>query len=230
MPNGLGDIPWLQPYPDALLEHMPHQDSGPEARYTAREAVELTFIAALQYLRPRQAAALVLADVLGYSLVEVASMLDTTSAAVKGLLQRARTSLNQHRDDARIAPPAAGSAQERQLVRRFAEAFTADDIDTLITLLTDDAWLAMPPATHKYHGVAAIASFLRASATWRAGRRILLRPTRANGQPAFSCHLADAVERPAGVLVLTLDGDRIRRMTRFLDNRLLHHFEPRSPR
>ncbi|MGH3647465.1 MAG: hypothetical protein ACRDTM_09850, partial [Micromonosporaceae bacterium] len=96
----------------------------------------------------------------------------------------------------------------------------------LITLLTDDAWLAMPPAPHEYHGVPAIASFLWASAAWRAGRRVLLRPTRANGQPAFSCHFAGAVEQPAGLIVLTLTGDRVRGITRFLDNRLLPHFDP----
>ncbi|WP_222720172.1 nuclear transport factor 2 family protein [Actinomadura sp. HBU206391] len=112
------------------------------------------------------------------------------------------------------------------MVRRFAEAFSTDDIDALVALLTDDAWLAMPPAPHEYHGVTAIASFLRASATWRAGRRLRLRPTRANGQPAFGCHLADAVEQPTGIIVLTLTGDRIHGITRFLDARLLHHFEP----
>lgn len=228
-PSRHGDVPWLQPYPDALLEHVPDAEPGPETRYTAREAVELAFVAALQQLPPRQAAVLVLCDVLGYPLGEVAPMLDTTPTAVKGLLQRARTSLGQHRGDAHSTPPAPGSAQERHLVRRFAEAFSTDDIDTLIALLTDDAWLAMPPAPHEYHGVAAIASFLRASAAWRAGRRLRLRPTRANGQPAFSCHLAAAVEeveKPAGLIVLTLTGDRLRGITRFLDNQPLHHFEP----
>src|SRR5262249_43716833 len=129
--------------------------------------------------------------------------------------------------DAPGTPPAPGSAQERHLVRRFAEAFAAADIDTLLTLLTDDVWLAMPPAPHEYHGAAAIASFLQASAAWRASQRLRLRlrPTRANRQPAFSCHLVGAVEQPAGLIVLTLTGERIRGMTRFLDNRLLHHFE-----
>jgi RNA polymerase sigma-70 factor (ECF subfamily) len=157
-------------------------------------------------------------------------MLDTTPTAVKGLLQRARTSLGDYRGDAHSPPPALGSAQERQLVRRFAEAFTADDIDTLITLLTDDAWLAMPPAPHEYHGVAAIASFFRASAAWRAGRRFRLCPTRANGQPAFTCHLTGVTEEPAGLIVLTLTGSGIQRITRFLDNELLHHFEAASAR
>lgn len=216
-PSHHSDVAWLQPYPDTLLEHLPDAEPGPEARYTAWEAVELAFITALQRLPPRQAAALVLCDVLGYPLGEVAPMLDTTPTAVKGLLQRARTALGQHRGDAHGSPPAPGSTRERDLARRFAEAFTTDDIDTLVTLLTDDAWLAMPPAPHEYHGVAAVASFLRASAAWRAGRRLRLRPTRANGQPAFICHLVADVEQPAGLIVLTLTGDRVHGMTRFLD-------------
>ncbi|MDR8409718.1 RNA polymerase subunit sigma-70 [Nonomuraea sp. 3-1Str] len=224
-PSRLGDVPWLQPYPDTLLEHVPDAQPGPEARYTAREAVELAFVAALQRLPPRQAAVLVLCDVLGYPLGEVAPMLDATPNAVKGLLQRARTSLDRHRRDVRSHAPTPGSEQERHLVRRFAEAFTTDDIGTLVTLLTDDAWLAMPPAPHEYHGAAAIAAFLRAGAAWRAGRRLLLRPTRANGQPAFLCHFHGTTEQPAGIIVLTLTGDRLHGITRFLDDRLQRHHE-----
>jgi RNA polymerase sigma-70 factor (ECF subfamily) len=120
-PSRRGDVPWLQPYPDALLEYVSDAQPGPEARYTTRVAIELAFVAALQRLPPRQAAALVLCDVLGYPLGEVAPMLDTTPTAVKGLLQRARTSLAQYRGNINSPPPA--SAQEHHLVRRFAEAF-----------------------------------------------------------------------------------------------------------
>ncbi|GIF68457.1 RNA polymerase sigma factor [Asanoa ishikariensis] len=211
-PSRRGDVSWLQPYPDALL---PDTDPGPEARYTNREAIELAFIAALQRLTPRQAAVLVLCDVLGYPLDAVAPMLDTTPIAVKGLLQRARGAIERHRE----APPAAGSTQERRLVDRFAEAFAGDDIDTLVGLLTDEAWLAMPPAPHEYHGPVAIASFLRASAAWRLsqGLRTRLSPVRMNGQPAFASRLVgDAFERPGGLIVLTLGGDGVRGMTLFL--------------
>src|SRR5262249_55666486 len=99
-----------------------------------------------------------------------------------------------------------------------AEAFTADDIDTLVALLTDDAWLTMPPAPHEYHGVAAVASFLRASAAWRAGVPLRLQATRANGQPAFGCYLGTTVGRPAGLIVLTLAADRVHGISRFLDS------------
>lgn len=227
-PSRHGDVPWLQPYPDALLEGLPDATPGPDARYTTREAIEIAFVAALQRLPPRQAAVLVLCDVLGYPLGEVAPMLDTSPTAVKGLLQRARSALAQHHGDAHASPSAPGSAQERQLVSRFAEAFTTDDIDTLVNLLTDDAWLAMPPAPHEYHRATAIAAFLRASAAWRARQRLRLRlrPTGANGQPTFTCHLVGATEQPAGLLLLTAAGGRVRGITRFLDNQLLHHFQP----
>ncbi|GAA0211956.1 RNA polymerase subunit sigma-70 [Actinomadura nitritigenes] len=225
-PSRHGDVPWLQPFPDTLLDEAPDVDPGPEARYIAREAIELAFVAALQRLPPRQAAALVICDVLGYPLGEAAPMLGATPTAVKGLLQRARSSLDRQRRDARAEPPTPGSAEERRLTQRFAEAFSTDDVDALLALLTDDAWLAMPPAPHEYRGAAAIAAFLRASAEWRAGRRFELRPTRANGQPAFTCRLADASAQPTSVIVLALSGDRIHRITRFLDDRLQHHFVP----
>ncbi|WP_328808666.1 RNA polymerase subunit sigma-70 [Nonomuraea montanisoli] len=224
-PSRHGDVPWLQPYPDTLL--VPDAAPGPEARCTAREAVELAFVAALQRLPPRQAAALVLCDVLGYPLGEAAPMLDATPAAVKGLLQRARATLGRQPSDAgQTSGAGQASVPERELVRRFADAFTAGDVDTLVTLLTDDAWLAMPPAPHEYHGVAAIAAFLRASTAWSADLPVLLVPTRANGQPAFTCRLGG---QPAGVIVLTLSGERVRGITRFLvlDEDSLSRFEPR---
>jgi RNA polymerase sigma-70 factor (ECF subfamily) len=207
-----------------VLEHLSDVSPGPEARFTAREAVELAFVSALQRLPPRQAAVLLLCDVLGYPLGEAAPMVDATPTAAKGLLQRARTSLARHREHARDAPPPA-SARERDLVRRFADAFATDDIAGLVELLTDDAWLAMPPAPHEYHGTEAIASFLGASAVWRAGRRLRLRPTRANGQPGFVCEFADETAQPAGLIVLTLAGDRVRGITRFLDNSIAAYFD-----
>jgi RNA polymerase sigma-70 factor (TIGR02960 family) len=197
-PTHRSEVTWLQPYPDSLL---------PEQRYERREAVELAFITALQRLPPRQAATLVLRDVLGYSTEDVAGMLDTTTTAVKGALQRARATL------AVEQPPRPGSAEERLLGERFAEAFSAYDVEALVDLLTDDAWLAMPPAPHEYHGVPALVSFLRASDAGRGGRRLTLLPTRANTQPAYGCYLAGD---PAGLMVLTLRGDRIHGLTRFL--------------
>ncbi|TDD71293.1 sigma-70 family RNA polymerase sigma factor [Jiangella aurantiaca] len=211
-PSRHHEVPWVQPCPDAML---------PEPAYLRREQVELAFVEALQQLPPRQTAALVLCDVLGFPLAEAADMLDTTTTAVKGTLQRARSTLRTTTPGPRRPAPPAGSAAERDLTGRFTAAFVADDVEAVIALLTDDAWLAMPPAPHQYLGAAAIAGFLRASADWRAGRRYTCLPTRANGQPAFGLYLDAA---PAGLVVLTLDGDRVARVTRFMDDTLYPRF------
>lgn len=223
-PSHRGEITWLQPYPDAWLEQVPDQARGPEASYHARETIELAFVAALQLLPPRQTAALLLCDVLDFSSAEAAAMLGTGPTAVKGLLQRARASLTQQGGSAHHGDqPMPGSTEEQKLARRFASAFVADDLDSIVALLTDDAWLAMPPAPHEYHGPAAIAAFLRASAGWRRQRQDRLVPTRANTQPAFGYYL-DYPDEPtvqaASLLVLTLSKDRISGITHFLDRGL----------
>lgn len=220
-PSCRGEITWLQPYPDAWLDQAPDRAPCPEASYQSRETIELAFIVALQRLPPRQTAAVLLCDVLDFSTAEVAAMLEVNPTTVKGLLQRARASLARQRDwPGHGAPPTSGSAEEQDLARRFASAYVADDLDGIVALLTDDAWLAMPPAPHEYHGPEAIADFLRTSARWRGRRQVQLVPTRANTQPAFGWHLAQidgSTAQAAGLLVLTLSGDRISGITRFLD-------------
>ncbi|WP_232666434.1 RNA polymerase subunit sigma-70 [Pseudonocardia sp. TRM90224] len=209
-PSRRSDVTWLQPIPDHLLTDVAEPAPGPEARYGSRESVELAFVAGLQRLPPRQAAALVLCDVLGFSLAEAADMLGGGPTAVKGALQRARAGTAARHGE----PPAPSSPEEKALVRRFAEAFTADDVDGVVELLTDDGWLAMPPAPHEYHGRAAVAAFLTVSMGWSGRGATTLLPTRANTQPAFGCYLGG---RPAGLIVLTLRGDRIATITRFLE-------------
>ncbi|NUT94472.1 MAG: RNA polymerase subunit sigma-70 [Saccharothrix sp.] len=217
-PTRRGDVTWLQPYPESVVDPAP----GPEARYDGREAVELAFVTGLQLLPPRQAAVLVLRDVLGYPSAEVAAMLGTTDTAVKGALQRARATLDRHRD----RPPAPGSPEELALTRKFADAFTAGDVAAVVALLRDDAWLTMPPAPHEYQGPG-IAEFLRVSFAWRGERTVHLVPTRANTQPAFACYHAepgaDTAVR-AGLVVLTLSEDGIGRVTRFHDDTVFDHF------
>ncbi len=205
------EVPWLQPYPDALIEH-----DDPSARALAREGIGLAFVVALQRLPPRQTAALVLCDVLEFSLSEVAAMLDVTSTAVKGLLQRARAAM-----PASVPSPPA-TAQTR-LAHEFATAFEADDVDRVVALLTDEAWLAMPPATEQYDGPRAIATFLRASALGRPGDGYTLLPIRAGGYPAFGCYLED---RGRGLLVLIPNREQtaVTGIVRFLDDRLHRHF------
>jgi RNA polymerase sigma-70 factor (TIGR02960 family) len=227
-PSRRGEVTWLQPYPDRWLDETADTAPGPEAGYQARETIELAFIAALQQLPPRQTAALLLCDVLGFATAEAATMLDTSPTAVKGALQRARATLDHERARApRQATPDAGPPDTARLARRFAEAFSRDDIDAIIALLTEDAWLAMPPAPHEYHGAEAVASFLRASAAWRGQRRLWLLPTEANTQPAFGSYLSDSdsdTAHPTGILVLTLSGHQIRTITRFIDPELPRHF------
>jgi RNA polymerase sigma-70 factor (ECF subfamily) len=214
-PTQRDEIRWLQPYPDSLLDGVADTAPEPEARYSQTEAVELAFIAGLQRMPPRQAATVLLRDVLGFGTDEVAAMLNTSQTAVKGSLQRGRAALENSRPVDRLP---VGSAKERNLARRFADAYVAADIDGVLSLLTDDAWLSMPPAPHQYHGVDAIRSFLDASFSFRGARGVYLLPGRANNQPCFASYLADRDEplaKPAGVFVLTLAGEHITALTRF---------------
>ncbi|MHB1928349.1 MAG: RNA polymerase subunit sigma-70 [Acidimicrobiales bacterium] len=222
-PSRRGEATWLQPYPDAWLDQVPDLASGPAARYQAAETIRLAFIAALQQVPPRQTAAVVLCDVLDFPPSEVATMLKTTPTAVKGLLQRARASFARQHLTGVDPSPEPGSTAEADLAQRFADAFSADDVDAVVALLADDAWLAMPPAPHEYHGAEAIAEFMRAGVAGRAGWRLGLVPTRANGQPAFGCYLEkpdDPGAQPSGLVILTLTGGRIAGVTRFLDPEL----------
>ena len=216
---------WLEPYPDSLLDDIVDDSAGPAARYEARESVELAFILALQGLPPRQRAALVLRDVLGFRTAEVAEMLGTGDVAVKGALQRARATL-QARLPAADRAPAPGSARERELVGRFADAVESGDIDDIVALLTDEALLTMPPQPLEYQGHEAIGAFLRRRAELR-GAPLRIVPTRANTQPAFGCYLPDAhaaVARPYGLFVLTLEGDAVSAITWFGDTGVFRHF------
>jgi RNA polymerase sigma-70 factor (TIGR02960 family) len=227
-PTRVGEPTWLQPYPDALLGGTIDASPGPEAHYETRETVELAFITALQHLPPRQRAALVLRDVLGFRAAEVADMLDSSVESVKGALKRARATLEQRLPPAdRDRSPLPNSPDERDLVRRFADAFQADDINGIVALLTEDAWFTMPPSPLEYQGRPAIASFLRENATWRHGQRYRLVPTRANTQPAFATYRTDPhapIAHATGVVVLTLEGERIAAVTQFLDTSILSRF------
>jgi RNA polymerase sigma-70 factor, ECF subfamily len=225
-PTRLAAPVWVDPYPDVLLDGLPDAAPGPEARYDTKEAVELAFVTALQHLPPRQRAVLVLRDVLGYRAAEVAGMLGTTEASVKGALQRARAVLQARLPAGRDRAPLPNSPRERQLAGHFAAAIEDGDIDAVLTLLTGDAWLTMPPEPYEYQGLAAIAGFLRHRATLR-GAPLRLVPTRANTQPAFGCYLPCAqtpIARPYGMIVLTLRGDQISAITWFSDSSVFPHF------
>ena len=180
------DIDWLEPYPDSALECIADNAPGPDARYEMRESVQLAFIAAIQLLPPRQRAALLLHDVLGWSAVESARLLDSSVAAVNSALQRARVTLEERLPGGprRIATPA--SDAQRALLDRYVRAWETTDVDGFTALLKEDAVMSMPPWKQWYRGRTAIAAFF--GRTGRPGGHAPFRlvPTAANRQPAFA--------------------------------------------
>lgn len=216
-PTRLGDVAWLEPFPDLLLAGLPDGAPGPEARVEARESISLAFVTALQLLPPRQRAVLILRDVLGFRASEVAEVLDCTEESVTSALKRARATLRDRwpAGPEREAPPLPGSAAELELIERFTRAFEAGDVGDIVALLTEDVWLTMPPLALEYHGRELAARFLAAV---RHGRRYRVVATRANGQPAFGVYVRDphaSIAHANGLLVLTLAGGRISVMTNF---------------
>jgi RNA polymerase sigma-70 factor (TIGR02960 family) len=229
-PTRLGEVVWLEPYPDAHLEGAINVPLGPEARYEQTESISLAFVTALQVLPPRQIAVLILRDVLGFHANEVAEMLDTTVESVKSALKRARAGLQRERLTVadREPPPAAGSSVEEAIVAKFVSAWESADIDALVALLTDDVFMSMPPLPLEYEGRDIVAHFC--AKLFDAGRRFDLVPTRANGQPAFGTYLraSTGIRHGTGLYVLTLTGDRICAMIRF-ENSVIPSFGlPRS--
>jgi RNA polymerase sigma-70 factor (TIGR02960 family) len=227
-PVRYADPIWLEPYPDAMLESVPDHGPGPEARYDAREAIALAFVAGLQRLPPSQRAVLVLRDVLGFRAAEVADMLGSSETAVQSALRRARGTLESRLPAGdRERAPLPSSRRERELVGRFADAFESGDVEGIVALLTDDAWLTMPPVPLEYRGPAAIGNFLSKVPAGGALERFRLVATRANGQPAFGFYVKDPhcpVARATGLMVLTLAGDRVSAITAFHDTSLFPVF------
>ena len=226
-PNGAGEVLWLQPYPDMMLEGLPDAAPGPEARYEAAEAISLAFVAALQALPPRQRAVLILRDVLGFPNSQVADILDSSEDAAASALKRARATMRGRFPSATEPQPSPrpDSPEERDLVERFTRAYQAGDVAAVVALLTEDVTVTMPPHPVVFHGRELVGRFLAATGL-RPGRRARLVPTRANGQPAFGLYVLDqraGIFRAAGLLVLTLAGGQVCAMTGF-DNTSLPHF------
>ena len=234
-PNGVGDAPpWLQPYPDVLLDHLVDQHPGPEARYEATEAISLAFITALQLLPPRQRAVLVLRDVLGYHAAEVATMLDATQESVQSALKRARATVDDHLADAGSTSGTGSrkpdTAAEHRLVARLTDALERADLEALIDLLVSDVRVSMPPAMLEYRGIEPARRFL-AAATFGPGRAYRVVPTRANGQLALGLYLADphaSVHRAYTLLVITAAGDLITAITGFTPDVMTRFGLPRT--
>jgi RNA polymerase sigma-70 factor (TIGR02960 family) len=201
------EISWLEPYPDTT----------PEGRIMQRESVELAYVAALQHLSPVQRATLILREVLGFSAAEVADLLDTSAASVNSALQRARKAVDSTAETQQTVLGDLGDDSISELVERWADAWEAADVDTIVAMLADDARMSMPPWLEWYDGQDAIRAFL-VDGPLRSRWRFL--PTTANGQLAFGTYMwEDEAEAfvPGGLDVLTIRDGRVAEVTVFLE-------------
>jgi RNA polymerase sigma-70 factor (ECF subfamily) len=225
-PDGRGEITWVEPCPDTLLEGLADRTPGPDVRYEVSESVSLAFVTALQVLSPRGRAVLILRDVLGFHTGEVARILETTEESVASALKRARMALQRERSSEgwdTVAGPR--SSEERELVQRFTRAFEATDVNALVALLTQDVRFSMPPLPFEWRGHEGTGRFLEAVwAVLDSPPRLV--PIGANRQPAFAFYARfPGTAEPAllGLLVLTLGPHGIRAIDRF-ESPSLHQF------
>jgi RNA polymerase sigma-70 factor (ECF subfamily) len=205
------DLPWLQPYPDLLLDENPE----PGDAIVARETIELAFLAAIQHLPPRQRAVLILRDALDWPADDTAAVLDMSLAAVNSALQRARATLKERLPETRLEWAAVSDAEqdERSLLQTYVEAFERHDDRQLVALLREDVRLAMPPHPTWYDGRDAVAAFFAGVgfAPGSASHRLL--PTRANRQPAFGVYRGEGADAtPFAINVLEIESGRIKEM------------------
>lgn len=209
---------WLDPYPTT-------DPAGPAESAERRETLELAFLAAIQHLSPAQRAVLVLREVLRFSALEVAGILDTTVIAVNSSLQRARRDLRVRLDSSDQHTELAALGDEvRRLARCYVDAWERGDVDAVVRLLIEDATFQMPPYPVWFRGRATIAAFLPVG-PMRYRWRIV--PTRANGQLAFACYITE----PQGgtfvahsIDVIEVRGDRIASITAFHGAELVARF------
>ena len=223
MPDGIAadEVAWIDPYPDSELEGVLDGTPNPEARYASREAVQLAFIAAIQQLPPRQRAALLLCDVLGWKVSEVATLLGGSTISINSALQRARstTEKGRHRqENSAISEP---SAAQKSLLGRYVRAWEELDLDGFVALLKEDATYTMPPLSQWYAGRQSIRAFFEWAWKDYDGYRLL--KTAANGQPAFATYARSGEDWTAhSIQVLSLQHDAISELTLFV--------KPSSPR
>lgn len=205
------EVPWLQPYPDRLLEGIAAPDAEPDAEVVARETIELAFLVAIQHLPSRQRAVLILRGVLGWSAKDTAGLLETSVPSVNSALQRARATLRKHLPERRLewTPGADPSAEERALLKRYVEANERPDPDAFVEMMREDARFAMPPEPGTWVGAQTIVD------AWKAGGfgspdfgefRCVV--TRANMQPAVACYVrrpGESEHRPLALDVLRIE-------------------------
>jgi RNA polymerase sigma-70 factor, ECF subfamily len=222
------DAPWLQPYPDRLLEPSAPVSGEPEATTVEKETIELAFLVAIQSLPPRQRAVLILRDVLDWSAEESASLLETTTAGINSALQRAHATMRQKLPVRRHEwkPATAPSEDEQAVLRRYMAAHERSDIHGLAVLLRDDVRLSMPPHPVWYEGRAAVVAFHEGVFAPEVGdiRGIA---TAANRQPVAALYVrapGELAYRPLALDLLTVEGDTISEITSFVSPELFASF------
>jgi RNA polymerase sigma-70 factor, ECF subfamily len=210
---------WIEPYPDETLG-VEDGYASPDARYEQRESVELAFVAALQLLPANQRAVLILREVLGFSAQETAGTLDTTVASVNSALQRARATIEKKLPDQSQQETlrSLGDERLREIVEEYADAWERNDVDTVVSMLAEDAAFTMPPMARWFQGHDGIRGFLEQwSMLPEWGWRSI--PTTANGQPALAFYSWDKEEQahvPFAVNVLTFEGEKIKEVDAFI--------------
>jgi len=214
--HSFAEVPWLQPYPDRLLDEIAPSDEEPDAVAVERETIELAFLAAMQLLPPSQRAAFIVRDVLGWPASKTASLLDTTVAAANSAVQRARATMREHlparRSEWSAAEP---SARERELLEQFIDAHQRCDAAAAVAISAQDLRITMPPFPYLYDGLDVIAPLL--DRALREGEWRLL-PTRANRLPTAASYLrrpGDTEFRAFKFDVLRVRDDRIAEITTF---------------
>jgi RNA polymerase sigma-70 factor (ECF subfamily) len=216
---------WLEPYPEHL---MPESGNSPDVQYTARESVALAFLTVLQRLPPRQRAALLLRDVLGWSASECAELLGSTVPAINSAVQRARESLSERSDSFQTTRSGLEDEGTRALLERYLRAWEDSDVAALVALLSEDAILSMPPLPMWFRGPEAIGQSLgQMILTPESRGHFRLLPTRANGLPAFATYRLDPATqdfRPLSIQVILANGHRIREIQAFLGASLFDVF------
>jgi RNA polymerase sigma-70 factor (ECF subfamily) len=218
MPDGTPpvDVGWVEPYPDSELEGVADDAPNPEAQYTSRQAVQLAFVAVIQQLPPRQRAALLLCDVLGWSAAETATLLGGSAASVSSALQRARARLaGPTRSGASAGGPP--TAVEQALLGRYVQAWEALDLDGFVSLLKEDATYTMPPLPQWYQGREAIRVFF--AWAWKGYGGFRLARVAANRQPAFALYsraAADAQWSAHSLHLLSLEDGAIAALTLYV--------------
>jgi RNA polymerase sigma-70 factor, ECF subfamily len=214
------EVPWLQPFPDHLLEEIPAADDEPDAAVVAKETIELAFMTAIQHLPPRQRAVLILRDVLDWSAKDTAGLLDASVASVNSALQRARAAMKRHLPERRLewAPGADANQEEQALLERYLNATDEADAEAFVEMMREDARFSMPPEPGVWVGRHTIVDSWSEAFDVENFGRVRGVVTRANMQPALACYLkrpGEAEYRPMALDVIRIEEGRVAEIVTF---------------